>query len=152
MPQQPQIPQQLQIMRVKPQAALPRRATAQSAGLDLCACVEQPQLLAPGQRLLIPTGIAVALPPQTVGLVFGRSGLGLRHGIVPANAVGVIDADYRGEIMVGLINQSDVPYEVAPGERIAQLVVLPVLLLPAVEAQSLDETPRGTGGFGSTGR
>lgn len=153
MPQQPQTPQQLQIMRVKPQAPLPRRATAQSAGLDLRACIEQPQLmLAPGQRLLIPTGIAVALPPQTVGLVFGRSGLALRHGIVPANAVGVIDADYRGEIMVGLINQSDIPYKMNHGDRIAQLVVLPVLLLPVVEAQSLDETPRGTGGFGSTGR
>ncbi|MPN20768.1 Deoxyuridine 5'-triphosphate nucleotidohydrolase [bioreactor metagenome] len=106
----------------------------------------------PGETAVLPTGLAVALPEGSVGLVFGRSGLGIRHGIVPANAVGVIDADYRGEILVGLTNHSAEPYIIVPGDRIAQLVVVPVLTPPIEEVENLSETVRGEGGFGSTGK
>ena len=101
----------------------------------------------------IPTGIAIALPgPEYVALVFARSGLGIKHGISLSNGVGVIDSDYRGEIMVGLTNLSEEPYTIHPGDRIAQLVVTPVVL-PQLELMAkLDETDRGTGGFGSTGQ
>ena len=128
------------------------RATEGSAGLDLSACLDQPQIILPGERCIIPSGLAVAIPSGTVGLVFGRSGLGIRHGITLANAVGVIDSDYRGEIMVGLINHSQNPYTVNPGERIAQLLLTPVLCPDIEVCDSLPETIRGTDGFGSTGR
>ena len=106
-----------------------------------------------GGRAVIPTGIAIALPSAGyVALVFARSGLGIKHGIAPANCVGVIDSDYRGEICVGLCNLGTQPYEIQPGERIAQLVVMPVCPLPVQEAAELDQTQRGAGGFGSTGR
>ena len=131
----------------------PQRATAGSAGMDLSACIEEDMIIAPRQLVRIPTGIAIALPgPEYVALVFARSGLGIRHGIALSNGVGVIDSDYRGEIQVGLTNLSDVPYTVQPGDRIAQLVVTPVVL-PEVElAVELDDTSRGAGGFGSTGQ
>ena len=131
----------------------PSRATAGSAGMDLAACMDEAVTIAPRQLVRIPTGIAIALPgPEYVALVYARSGLGIKHGIALSNGVGVIDSDYRGEIMVGLTNLSDVPYTVQPGDRIAQLVVTPVVL-PEVElAVELDDTSRGTGGFGSTGQ
>ncbi|MBS4786022.1 MAG: dUTP diphosphatase [Clostridiales bacterium] len=132
-------------------ARLPRRTTDGSAGYDLSADLIQPEEIAPGEVRMLRTGVAVALPAGTVGLVFGRSGLGVRHGIVPANAVGVIDADYRGELMVGLRNQGSVPYMVQPGERIAQLVVVPVLTPELEPVPDLGETARGENGFGSTG-
>ena len=101
----------------------------------------------------IPTGIAIALPgPEYVALVYARSGLGIRHGVSLSNGVGVIDSDYRGEIMVGLTNLSDAPYTIHPGDRIAQLVVAPVVLPELERVEELDETGRGTGGFGSTGQ
>ncbi len=144
---------QLKIKRVREEAVLPRRATAGSAGMDLTACVSEPLTIAPGERVCIPTGIAIGLPsPETVALVFARSGLAIRHGLGLSNGVGVIDSDYTGEIQVGIINQSADPYTVQPGERIAQLVVMPVCLPEVVEVDSLDETERGAGGFGSTGR
>lgn len=142
----------LKIKRLCAQAQLPKRATEGSAGYDLCACVSSPVTIEPNSSQLIPTGIAVALPENTVGLVFGRSGLGIRHGISPANAVGVIDSDYRGEISVGLANHSLVPYTVSPNERIAQLVVVPVISFELEETDELDATSRGEGGFGSTGK
>ena len=142
----------LQIKRVREKAVLPERATPDSAGLDLRACTDGESCILPGETAVLPTGLAVALPQGSVGLVFGRSGLGIRHGIVPANAVGVIDADYRGEILVGLTNHSAESYIVAPDERIAQLVVLPVLTPPIQEVDTLSETQRGAGGFGSTGK
>ncbi len=142
----------LTIKRLRPQAVLPARATEQSAGLDLCACIDEELSVPAGETRVIPTGIAAALPEGTVGLVFGRSGLGIRHGLAPANAVGVIDADYRGEILVGLRNYAKTEYIVRPGERIAQLVVTPILLPEIREADELPETARGAGGFGSTGR
>ncbi|MDF3004856.1 MAG: deoxyuridine 5-triphosphate nucleotidohydrolase [Oscillospiraceae bacterium] len=142
----------LQIKRVRAEAVLPERATQGSAGLDLRACTNDETCIMPGDTALLPTGLAVALPEGSVGLVFGRSGLGIRHGIVPANAVGVIDADYRGEILVGLTNHSAEPYIIVPGDRIAQLVIVPVLTPPIEEVINLSDTARGEGGFGSTGK
>lgn len=143
----------LQIKKVRPDAVLPRRATAQSAGYDLCACIGRPFTLAAGKRAVIPTGIAIATGrPDVAAFVFGRSGLGINHGIAPSNAVGVIDADYRGEILVGLTNHSDEDYTIEPGERVAQLVLMPVLTPGLREVAALPGTERGSGGFGSTGR
>lgn len=142
----------LKLKKLRPQAVLPVRATSGSAGLDLSACIDAPMTLAPGQRALIPTGLAAAIPAGTAGMIYARSSLGVKHGIALSNGVGVIDSDYRGEISVGLCNFSSEPYTIQPGERIAQLVLHPVLLLPVEEADSLDETARGAGGFGSTGR
>lgn len=133
-------------------ASLPLRGTPQSAGLDLSAAIEGPVTLAPGETVPIGTGLAIELPQGSVGLVFGRSGLGVRHGLCPANGVGVIDADYRGEVIVGLYNHGAAPYTLKPGERIAQLVILPCLMLTPVVVKELSDTQRGSGGFASTGR
>ena len=130
----------------------PFYASAGAAAMDLHACVDQAVTIPAGGRAVIPTGIAIALPSAGyVALVFARSGLGIKHGIAPANCVGVIDADYRGEVLVGLHNHSDTAYTIQPGERIAQLVVLETPMWEAKEVDSLDDTDRGTGGFGSTG-
>ncbi len=143
----------LLVKKVRPGALLPTRATAGSAGYDLYAHLDSPLTLPPGGRALIPTGIAIGLPDaQTVGLVYARSGLAVRHGLALSNGVGVIDSDYRGEIQVGLVNLSDKPYTIQPGERIAQLVITPVLLPELLETEELAPTDRGAGGFGSTGR
>ena len=126
---------------------LPAYATAGAAAMDLCACMEEPVTLAPGGRQGIPTGIAIALPgPEYVALVRTR------HGITLSNSVGVIDSDYRGQLTVGLVNHGDVPYTIQPGDRIAQLMVLPILRPTLTVVEELDETERGAGGFGSTGR
>ena len=131
----------------------PQRATAGSAGMDLAACIDEAVTIAPRQLVRIPTGIAIALPgPEYVALIFARSGLGVKHGISLSNGVGVIDSDYRGEIMVGLTNLSDVPYTIHLGDRVAQLVVTPVALPELERVETLDDTDRGTGGFGSTGQ
>lgn len=132
---------------------LPRFATAGAACMDLCACVDEAVTLNAGERRLVPTGIAIALPsPEYVALVFARSGLGIRRGVCLSNGVGVIDSDYRGEIGVGLVNLGDAPYTVQPGDRIAQLMVVPVVRPAVTVVDDLDETERGAGGFGSTGR
>ena len=148
---------ELKIKAVSPKMGreipLPRYQTAGAAAMDLCACVDEAVTLAPGQRRGIPTGIAIALPsPDYVALVFVRSGMGFRHGIALSNGVGVIDSDYRGEIGVGLVNLGDAPYTVQPGDRIAQLMVVPVVQPAVTVVEDLDETERGAGGFGSTGR
>ena len=131
----------------------PRFATAGSAAMDLCACIDAPITLMPGERQRIPHGIAIALPgPEYVALVFARSGLATRDGIALANGVGVIDSDYRGQIGVGLVNLGQEPYTVQPGDRIAQLMVVPVVQPTLRFVEELDETERGPGGFGSTGR
>ncbi|MCL2023265.1 MAG: dUTP diphosphatase [Oscillospiraceae bacterium] len=132
-------------------AAVPRRATDGSAGYDLCACINAPVTLARGEHAVIPTGVAIALPESAAGFVFARSGLAVKHGIAPANAVGVIDSDYRGEILVGLINHYSDAYTISPGERVAQLVIIPVATPALIQVDSLDDTSRGAGGFGSTG-
>lgn len=144
---------ELKIKRLHPDAVIPQRATDGSAGMDLYAVLKEPLTVAAGERVRIPTGIAIGLPsPETVALVFARSGLAVKHGLTLSNCVGVIDSDYTGEIQVGMINQSDTPYTVQPGERIAQLVIMPVLQPTVVETDTLEKTARGDGGFGSTGR
>ena len=131
----------------------PFYASAGAAAMDLCACVDEPVTVEPRALVSIPTGIAIALPSaEYVALVFARSGLGIKHGITLSNGVGVIDSDYRGEIRVGLTNLSNIPYTVQPGDRIAQLVVTPVVAPELEIVDELEDTDRGTGGFGSTGR
>ena len=138
--------------RVRNGAQTPTQASSGSAGFDLCACVEEAVTIPPMGRAMIPTGLAMALPSaDVVGLVYARSGLATRSGIALANGVGVIDSDYRGELCVALINLSDAPYTVQDGDRIAQLVITPIALPEWVEAETLDDTARGAGGFGSSG-
>jgi dUTP pyrophosphatase len=133
---------------------LPSRASAGAAGLDLAAAVPEdaPLTLAPGARALVPTGFAFALPDGHEGQVRPRSGLAAKHGVTVLNAPGTIDADYRGEVQVILINHGDEPVVIRRGERVAQLVVAPVTRAEVAEVAGLDETARGAGGFGSTGR
>ncbi len=143
----------VKIKKVRENAVVPQRATSGSAGADLCACIDEPVIINPGELVKIPTGIAIALPSEQFGaFLFARSGLGVKHGICLSNGVGVVDSDYRGEISVGLCNVGNKPYAVEPGERIAQMVIMPVSVMPLCEADELDETERGAGGFGSTGR
>ena len=130
----------------------PAYATPQSAGLDLKACLERPVVLKPLQRVLVPTGLFIALPAGYEAQVRPRSGLALKHGITVLNTPGTIDADYRGEICVILVNLSDQPFEVVPGERIAQMVVARHEQVEWEQTEELDATERGAGGFGSTGR
>jgi dUTP pyrophosphatase len=130
---------------------LPAAKTAASAGLDLFAAVMEPVTLAPGARALIPTGVAIALPLGHEGQVRPRSGLAVEHGVTVLNAPGTVDADYRGEVKVPLINHGDRPFVVTRGMRIAQLVVAAVSAVAVVEVEELDTTERGAGGFGSTG-
>lgn len=131
----------------------PSYATAGSAAMDLRACIDESVTIPAGERRVIPTGIAIALPSRDyVALLFARSGLGIKKGIALSNGVGVIDSDYRGEIAVGLVNQSQEDYTILPGDRIAQLMIAPVLCPSISFVDSLDETQRGTGGLGSTGR
>ena len=143
----------LKIKKLKKDARVPLRATVGSAGMDLYACIEEAVTIAPHEIKLIPTGIAIALESADyVAYLYARSGLAIRHGIAPANCVGVIDSDYRGEVCVGLINQTTEPFVIEPNERIAQMVISPVIL-PEIEVMDeLDDTDRGAGGFGSTGR
>ena len=143
----------LNFIKLSEGAIIPKRATIGSAGMDLYACMEKDVLLKPGERALIHTGIAIGLPnSEFVALIFARSGLAVKHGITLSNSVGVIDSDYRGEICVGLCNLGTEEYIIKSGERIAQLVVMRVETPNPVEVDSLDETARGEGGFGSTGK
>jgi len=127
----------------------PKRQTAQAAGLDLVAA--QPVTLAPGARALVPTGITLALPPGFEGQVRPRSGLALKHGVTCLNSPGTIDADYRGEVKVLLINLGEAPVQLGRGDRVAQLVIAPVAMATLEPVMTLDDTARGDGGFGSTG-
>ena len=133
-------------------ARLPAYGSAEAAGADLHACLEAPLTIEPGQTVFVPTGIALEVPKHCAGLVYARSGLACKRGLAPANKVGVIDSDYRGEIFVVLFNHGSVAQTIENGERIAQLIITPVLQ-PAYEmAQDLSDTGRGEGGFGSTGK
>ena len=134
-----------------PRAKLPAYGSPDAAGADLYALTDGPVTIAPGQTVLIHTGIALAIPKGYVGLVYARSGLATKQGLAPANKVGVIDADYRGELMVSLHNHSGEARTVDQGDRIAQLVIAPYLTAQFQPADELDDTQRGTGGFGSTG-
>lgn len=142
----------LRLMRVRENAVLPKQATAGSAGYDLCACIEAPKTLEPGARAIFPSGLAAEIPAGTAGFIFTRSGLGIKKGIHVTNGVGVVDSDYRGEICVGLHNLSAEPYTVQPGERIAQMIIMPYFAPVIEEVTTLSETDRGEGGFGSTGK
>ena len=131
----------------------PFYASAGAAAMDLHACIEEAVVIPAGGRKLIPTGLAIALPSADyVALIFARSGLGVKHGIAPANCVGVIDSDYRGELMVGLQNSGDSDFTIQPADRIAQLMITPVVQATISMVEELDETQRGAGGFGSTGK
>ncbi len=142
----------MQVKRLHPNAKLPGYGTDLSAGADLSACLDEPVTIQPGQTAFLPTGLAIAVPRGYAGLVFARSGLGCKRGLAPANKVGVIDADYRGQVHVALLNHSGEPQTIYPGDRIAQLLIIPVLTPEMEEVAELDETARGEGGFGSTGR
>lgn len=131
---------------------LPQYATIGSAGMDLYACIEDSVTIKAGQVLAIPTGVAIQIPSKEVGaFIFPRSGLSSKHGISLINSVGVIDSDYTGEIICPLINHSNREYVIQPGDRIAQIVLMPVILAKLNIVDKLDETQRGNGGFGSTG-
>ena len=141
------------VKRLSPDAVIPQYATTGSAGMDLHACLDEPLTIAPLERVKVPTGLAIALPgPDYAAFLFPRSGLGVKSGITLPNCVGVVDSDYRGEVIVGLVNLSDAPYTVQPGDRIAQMVILPVARADIHVVDALDDTDRGSGGFGSTGK
>ncbi len=141
------------LKKLRPDAHIPKYATPGSAAADLYAALDAPVTLAPGERFAVPTGIALS-PKETevVALIFGRSGLGTKFGVTLANSVGVVDSDYRGEIKVALVNHGAEPYTVQPGDRIAQLMFVPIMHAEFTESDTLDETERGAGGFGSTGK
>ena len=144
---------EVKVKKLNSAAVLPRRGSAQAAGYDLFACLPEGEVvLQPGETRRIPLGLAMALPEGYFGAVFARSGLATRQGLRPANCVGVVDSDYRGENMVPLHNDSAVPQTIRHGDRVAQMVVLPYLAVDFTEVEELDETERGEGGFGSTGR
>ena len=144
---------ELKIKKLRENARIPQRATNGSAGMDLYACIDSSVTLAPGQLAIIPTGIAIELPDNTcAAFLYARSGLGVKHGICLSNGVGVIDSDYRGEVCAGLCNVSDKPYVIEPFERVAQMVIAPVLTPDIVETDELSDTARGEVGFGSSGR
>ena len=142
----------LYIKKCKESAIVPAFQSEQAAGVDLCACIAEEITVQPGGRVLIPTGIAVCpSEPDVVLLIAARSGLAVKRGLTLSNGVGIVDADYRGEIQVGLVHLGDTPAVIHPGDRIAQLLILPILR-PIIEiAESLPDTARGSGGFGSTG-
>ena len=142
----------VRVKKLSDNAVLPTYGSAEAAGADLYACLDAPVTIQPGDTAFIPTGIALEVPRGCAGLIYARSSLGAKRGLAPANKVGVIDSDYRGEIRVVLLNHSKTQQTVLPGERIAQFVVTPVLTPQYIEAESLSETDRGAGGFGSTGK
>ena len=144
--------QSLRIKKLEEGAKIPFRATLHSAGIDLYALLKEPVEIGSHEICQIHTGIACEIPIGFAGFIFARSSLGIKHGVTPANCVGVIDSDYRGEIIVGLINQLDTPFIVQPGDRIAQLIIMPVMTPDIEEVEELPPTRRGTGGFGSTGK
>lgn len=139
------------VKRLDPRAKLPAYGSADAAGADLYVLSDGPVTVAPGETALFHTGLAVAIPQGYVGLVCARSGLATKKGLAPANKVGVIDADYRGELMVSLHNHGGEPQVVEDGDRVAQLMIVPYLTAQFIPAEELDGTGRGAGGFGSTG-
>lgn len=133
-------------------ARLPSYGSAEAAGADLYACLSEAVTIAPGETVFLPTGIALEVPKGCAGLVYARSGMACKRGLAPANKVGVVDSDYRGEIMVALHNHGEVEQTVESGERIAQFVITPVLTPVYEMAENLSDTARNDGGFGSTGK
>ena len=141
---------ELKIKKLDKRATIPTYGTSDSAGADLYALLDNEITIKPQETVIIPTGLSMAIPKGYVGLIYARSSLGTKKGLAPANKVGVIDADYRGEIKVVLFNQSKINQIVAPQERIAQIVITPFLQVKFQESDELDDTERGSGGFGST--
>lgn len=141
----------IRVKRLRYNASLPTYATAEAAGADLYACLEAPVSIAPGESAFIPTGIALEVPKGCAGLIYARSGMACKRGLAPANKVGVVDSDYRGEITVVLHNHGTAAQTIAHGERIAQFIITPVLMPEYVAAEELSDTERASGGFGSTG-
>ena len=144
--------EQIRVKKLNVNAILPAYGSSGAAGADLYACLDAPISIAPGETAWIPTGIALEVPQGCAGLIYARSSLGAKRGLAPANKVGVIDSDYRGEIRVVLLNHSKYTQTVEPGERIAQFLITPVLTPIYVESAELSDTTRGNGGFGSTGK
>lgn len=140
----------LKIKKLNDKATIPSYGSLCAAGADLYSC-EDELIFAPGETKLVHTGIAMQIPDGYVGLIYARSGIATKRGLAPANKVGVIDSDYRGEIMVALHNHSDADAKIEAGERVAQIVITPYLTVNFVETNELDDTERGVGGFGSTG-
>lgn len=143
---------EISVKKLDERAILPTYGSEFAAGADLYAVADEELVFAPGETKFVKTGLAMEIPEGYAGLIYARSGLACKRGLAPANKVGVVDSDYRGEVMVALHNHSAVEQRVAPGERIAQLVVTPFLKATFVQAEELQETVRGEGGFGSTGR
>lgn len=142
----------LKVKKLNEEAKLPVYSSNEAAGADLFACISEDIIIQPGDTIIVKTGLAMEIPKGNVGLVYARSGLGIKNGIAPANKVGVIDSDYRGEIMVGLYNHSKEPYTISHHDRIAQMVFTPYINMEFELKEELEETNRGTGGFGSTGK
>lgn len=140
------------VKKLKEKAILPTYGSAQAAGADLYACLDADLTIAPGETAFVPTGLAMELPLGYVGLIYARSGLACKRDLAPANKVGVIDSDYRGEFIVALHNHGKNPQTISHGERVAQLVITPVLNVSFMEADELSDTQRAAGGFGSTGK
>ncbi len=143
---------QVKIKKLNENAIIPTYGSEFAAGADLYACLDAPVIIEPQETLLIKTGLALEVPAGYAGLIYARSGLASKKGLAPANKVGVVDADYRGEVMVALHNHGKAAATVEPGERIAQMVIAPFLAAEFIEADELEDTVRGEGGFGSTGR
>ena len=146
------MPPRVEILKLRPDAVVPRYMSELAAGLDLTAALDEPVTIAPGHRLAVDTGLAFALPAGYEGQLRPRSGLALKHGLTLVNSPGTLDADYRGSVKIILINHGEAPVRIAPGDRIAQLVIAPVIQAELVEVAMLSSTERGDGGFGSTGR
>lgn len=142
----------IRVKKLHPLAKLPAYGSAEAAGADLYACLEQPMTVNPGQSVFVPTGIAMEVPVGCAGLIYARSGMACKRGLAPANKVGVIDSDYRGQIVVVLHNHGQQSQTIEHGERVAQMVITPVITPPYLETEELSDSDRGAGGFGSTGR
>lgn len=142
----------VKIKKLSENAIIPTYGSEYSAGADLYACLDSEVVIEAGETYVVKTGIAMEIPEGYAGLIYARSGLATKRGLAPANKTGVVDSDYRGEIMVALYNHSKEAQSIAPGERIAQLVITPFLTADFMEAEELTDTQRGSGGFGSTGR
>ena len=140
------------VKKLRPNAVLPTYGSAEAAGADLYACLEEEIVIAPGQTAFIPTGLAMELPKGCAGLICARSGLACKRGLAPANKVGVIDSDYRGEFIVALPNHGSESQNILPGDRVAQLLIVPVFTPDYVQCDELTDTQRAGGGFGSTGK
>ncbi len=142
---------QIKVKKLHPNALVPVYMTEHAAGMDLCTVVDEPVVLAPGERALLPTGLAMEIPAGYEGQVRPRSGLALKKGIALVNSPGTIDADYRGEIGIIIINHGSEPVEFMPGDRVAQLIIAPVTRAALIEVEDLNDTGRNSGGFGHTG-